>query len=70
MFGGWPYLTNLDYHYNGRVFLTWRPNYYHIRQLIGTTQSITCLVTDSTTQIEFQQTAAYAINTKEERREL
>lgn len=30
MFGGWEYVTNLEAHYNGRVWITWKPDYYHI----------------------------------------
>ncbi|XP_060182858.1 uncharacterized protein LOC132612786 [Lycium barbarum] len=28
MFGGWNHINNLDYHYNGRIWITWRPDFY------------------------------------------
>lgn len=28
MFGGWLNINNLGAHYNGRIWVTWRPDYY------------------------------------------
>lgn len=70
MFGSWNYLTNLEYHYNGRVYLTWRPDYYHVRHVIGTAQSIACMVIDIISQVEFHLTIVYAFITREDKREL
>ncbi|XP_019237733.1 PREDICTED: uncharacterized protein LOC109217895 [Nicotiana attenuata] len=70
MFGGWKYITNLDQHYNGRVVVAWRPDYYQVKYISGTAQSITCLVTDVVMQKEFYMTTVYAFNTREERRSL
>nr|XP_009789138.1 PREDICTED: uncharacterized protein LOC104236821 [Nicotiana sylvestris] len=70
MFGGWKYITNLDHHYNGRVVVAWRPDYYQVKYISGTAQSITGLVTDVVLQKEFYITVVYAFNTREERRSL
>uniref|UniRef100_A0A1S3YZT0 Endonuclease/exonuclease/phosphatase domain-containing protein n=1 Tax=Nicotiana tabacum TaxID=4097 RepID=A0A1S3YZT0_TOBAC len=70
MFGGWKYITNLEHHYNGRVVVAWRPDYYQVRYISGTAQSITCLVTDVVQQNEFYMIAVYAFNIKKERRSL
>ncbi|XP_060211648.1 uncharacterized protein LOC132639195 [Lycium barbarum] len=70
MFGGWEYLTNLDHHYNGRIYLSWRSDYYQVGLVTGSAQSITCIVRDKVSQLEFQLTIVYGFNTKEERREL
>ncbi|XP_019262934.1 PREDICTED: uncharacterized protein LOC109240719 [Nicotiana attenuata] len=70
MFEGWKYITNLHHHYNGRVVVAWRPDYYQVRYISGTAQSITCLVTDVVLQKEFYMTTVYAFNTRDERRSL
>nr|XP_016513402.1 PREDICTED: uncharacterized protein LOC107830381 [Nicotiana tabacum] len=70
MLGGWNYITNLEYHYNGRVVIACRPDYYQVRYISGTAQSITCLATDVVFQKEYYMTVVYVFNTREERRSL
>lgn len=30
MFDGWQYITNLECHYNGRIWITWRSDFYRV----------------------------------------
>lgn len=69
MFGGWINVTNLEEHYNGRIVVTWRPNYYNVSIVCKTAQSITCEVEYIPLQMTFVVTFVYAFNNKEERRE-
>lgn len=70
MFGGRRYLTNLDYHYNGRIILFWWSDYYQLTKVSRDAQSITCRVEDVKAQMVYQWTVVYTFNTKEERRGL
>ncbi|XP_060175300.1 uncharacterized protein LOC132606018 [Lycium barbarum] len=70
MFSGWNYVTNLNHHYNGRVWLTWRPGLYQVHQISGNAQAITCQVTSNTINVPFYLTVVYAYNTRKERKEL
>ncbi|KAM3237405.1 hypothetical protein P3L10_012434 [Capsicum annuum] len=42
MFACWSYVTNLEEHYNGRICLTWRPDYYRVSTISKNAQQITC----------------------------
>lgn len=42
LFGGWQYVTSLAQHYNGRIWITWRQDYYHVVPATTTAQVITC----------------------------
>lgn len=44
LFGGWKYLTNLDHHYNGRIWITWKPDQYHLVP-VSMNQAVTCEAT-------------------------
>ncbi|KAH0696002.1 hypothetical protein KY289_013484 [Solanum tuberosum] len=33
LFGGWSYITNLVEHYNGRIWIIWRPDYYKVNTI-------------------------------------
>lgn len=67
MFGGWRNVTNLEKYYNGRIVVTWRPDYYNMVVVCKTPQSITCKVVYIPLQMTFVVTFVYAFNTKEER---
>ncbi|KAM3290756.1 hypothetical protein P3S67_019045 [Capsicum chacoense] len=41
MFAGWSYVTNLEELYNGRIWITWRPDYYKVSTIFQTAQQIT-----------------------------
>ncbi|KAH0698625.1 hypothetical protein KY284_012840 [Solanum tuberosum] len=70
LFGGWSYTTNLVEHYNGRIWIIWRPDYYKVNTIDMTTQHITCEVFYIPLQLSFALTFVYAFNTREERRGL
>lgn len=70
MFVGWKFDTNLDNHYNGRIWVTWRPNYYRVNTLMKITQLITCEAMCLPLQISFEISYVYDFNTMEERKEL
>ncbi|KAH0696217.1 hypothetical protein KY290_013575 [Solanum tuberosum] len=70
MLGGWHKLTNLDTHFNGRILLIWRPDFYKVNAVNVTAQAITCDVLYKPLQILFHLTVVYVFNTKEERRQL
>ncbi|XP_070052661.1 uncharacterized protein [Nicotiana tomentosiformis] len=68
LFTGWKHITNLDCHYNGRIWVTWRPDYYQIVLKYKSAQLITCEVLNIPLQLSFEITFVYVLNTKEERR--
>ncbi|KAH0695976.1 hypothetical protein KY289_013458 [Solanum tuberosum] len=70
LFGGWSYTTNLVEHYNGRIWIIWRPDYHKVNTIDMTTQHITCEVFYIPLQLSFALTFVYAFNTREERRGL
>lgn len=70
IFEGWQYITNLDAHYNGRVLIGWRPDFYNIVPIIIDAQIVTCEVKYIPTQITCIISFVYAFNTKEERKTL
>lgn len=70
MFGGWEYITNLQYHYNGRIWLSGRPDIYHVVELSGNAQAITCQVTQNSKLVPFLLTMVYGMNSRVERKEL
>ncbi|XP_075086066.1 uncharacterized protein LOC142168811 [Nicotiana tabacum] len=70
IFAGWKFVTNLDYHYNGRIWITWRPDYYQIIPRQKTSQLITCEVLYVPLQLSFEVTYVYVFNIKEERKGL
>lgn len=53
MFGGWQFLTNLESHYNGRILLVWRPDYYKVELMRSLTQMLTCKVCYILLQLTF-----------------
>lgn len=66
MFSGWNYVTNLEYHYNGRIMIVWRPDYFQVTYL----RAITCKVIHYSLSLAFLLTVVYSYNTKDERKEL
>ncbi|KAH0773570.1 hypothetical protein KY290_010707 [Solanum tuberosum] len=70
LFGGWGYITNLADHYNGRVWVTWRPDWFKVTLISSNPQAITCEVENVALQREFIFTIVHAFNTREERRSL
>lgn len=70
MFAGWQYISNLDDHYNGRIWIIWRPDYYRVSLVNKSTQQVTCKVKFTLLQCTFEVTYAYVFNTKDERNEL
>ncbi|XP_070021780.1 uncharacterized protein [Nicotiana sylvestris] len=70
MFVGWKYLTNLEYHYNGRIWITWRPDYYKVILMSMLAQVIKCEVHHIPLQMTFELCYVYALNTREERKDL
>lgn len=41
MFSGWNNINNRRKHYNGRIWISWRPDYYTIQLKMSTAQGIT-----------------------------
>ncbi|XP_060203004.1 uncharacterized protein LOC132631444 [Lycium barbarum] len=70
LFGGWNFLTNLEHHYNGRVWLTWRPDLFQINLVSSNAQAITCQVVHNALQATFLLTVVYAFNRRGERKAL
>ncbi|XP_060200704.1 uncharacterized protein LOC132628968 [Lycium barbarum] len=70
LFGGWNHINNLEDHYNGRVWITWRPDYFNFTLISKTAQAITCEVLYVPVQLKFVVTFVYAFKTKEERKGL
>lgn len=64
MVGGWPYVTTLGHHYNERIWITWRPDFYHLVSINMNAQAVTCSVKYSPFQASFTITYVYAFNTK------
>ncbi|OIT34460.1 hypothetical protein A4A49_66105, partial [Nicotiana attenuata] len=70
MFSGWNNINNLGEHYNGRIWISWRPDYYKIQPKMRTAQVITCEITYVPLKLQFMLSRVYAHNTREERKEL
>ncbi|XP_070051572.1 uncharacterized protein LOC142173617 [Nicotiana tabacum] len=70
IFGGWHYITNLESHYNGRIWILWRSDYFNVTLIERTTQVVTCEVKYIPMQVEFMVSFVYAFNTSEGKREL
>lgn len=70
MFNGWKFTTNLDMHYNGRIWLTWRPDYFQVIVKRMNAQAVTCEIYNITKQKLFLLTVVYAYKSKDERKEL
>lgn len=70
MFPVWEYTTNLENHYNGRIWLTWRLDFFKIYVVSTMDQAITCEVLNIYRQERFQLTVVCGHNTKDERRAL
>nr|XP_033514585.1 uncharacterized protein LOC117279202 [Nicotiana tomentosiformis] len=70
LFGGWGCITNLREHYNGRIWLAWRQEYFKMNLISMNAQVVTCEVTHNSLQATFMMTIVYAFNTKEDRRSL
>ncbi|XP_060202744.1 uncharacterized protein LOC132631162 [Lycium barbarum] len=68
LFGGWDYITNLEAHYNGRILIIWRPDYYTVVPITINAQVVTCEVRYIPSQVTFEVSFVYALNTREERR--
>lgn len=60
MFSGWKLLTNLEMRYNGRIWLTWRVDYFKVTLRSMNAQAITCEVHDITQQRTFLLTVVYS----------
>ena len=58
----------LGQHYNGRIWITWKPGFYHIVPI--RMNALTCEVCYVPLEVSFLVTFVYAFNTKEERKSL
>ncbi|XP_059288638.1 uncharacterized protein LOC132041992 [Lycium ferocissimum] len=70
MFGGWEYRSNHAAHYNGRLLLVWRKDWFDVVIESEAAQAMTCQITCLSRQLRFNATFVYAFNQKEERKEL
>lgn len=70
IFFGRRYVTHLERHKNGRIWLTWRPNYYSLNLIDMAAQQVTCEVKFIPLQLFFQISYAYPFNSREDRKEL
>lgn len=70
MLSGWKYTTNLEMHYNGRIWLTWRPCYFQFSVKSINAQATKIQVTNITRKKIFLLTVLYGFNRKDERKEL
>ncbi|KAG5604639.1 hypothetical protein H5410_026131, partial [Solanum commersonii] len=64
------FITSLVSHYNGRIWITWRLDYYTVTLIESTSQLITCEMRSVPMQQTFIMIMVYAYNTKEGRKEL
>lgn len=58
---GWDFVLNLECHCNGRIWITWRHDYF---------KAITCEVHCIPLKLLFDLTYVYAFNTREETKDL
>lgn len=70
MFGGWEFITNLQHHYNGRIWLTWRPDVFQVVEESSSAQAVTFWVIHNGVRIPFILTVVYAFNTSEDMKDL
>lgn len=70
IFGGWQFHSNHASHYNGRILILWRSDYYKLTVLSENAQAITCAAIFVPLQMELLATFVYPYNLREERREL
>lgn len=70
MFNEWKFYFNHHSHYNGRILIAWRKNWFTVRIEHDTAQAVTCQVAHTPMQLEFMVTFVYAYNKKEERLDL
>lgn len=70
IFGDWSYYSNHQSHYNGRILIVWRQDWYDVVVQYNTTQVVTCLVKYIPLQIGFIATFVYDFNQRDERVEL
>ncbi|KAH0725196.1 hypothetical protein KY284_001061 [Solanum tuberosum] len=67
MFPGWEYITNLGHHYNGRIWVTWRPDYFQTIVVSMMDQTVTCEILNICGRTRFYLTVIYEHNSKEGR---
>lgn len=70
LFGGWEFVTNLSHHYNGRVWITWRPDCFQVVLISSIDQAVTGQVYHVKLRTTYLLTVVYAFNTQDERRSL
>lgn len=70
MFGGWKYITHLEQHLNGSIWITWRQDYYQVVAISKITQVVTCKIIYLPKQSSFYVTFVYAYNHRCKRRGL
>ncbi|XP_060195300.1 uncharacterized protein LOC132624555 [Lycium barbarum] len=70
MFNGWHHHSNHASHYNGRIWIIWRPDWFDIDIVQEMAQAVTCRVKFILMQLEFVATFVYAYNVKEDRKML
>lgn len=63
----WSWIFNYDYHANGRIWIGWDPDLWHISVHSKSAQQITCLVTFIEKQMHFMVTFVYAFNKPHQR---
>ncbi|KAH0781412.1 hypothetical protein KY290_001010 [Solanum tuberosum] len=67
MFPGWEYITNLEHHYNGRIWVTWRPDYFQTIVVSMMDQAVTCEILNICGRTRFYLTMIYGHNSKKGR---
>nr|XP_009594786.1 uncharacterized protein LOC104091210 [Nicotiana tomentosiformis] len=67
-FSVWRYTTNLNYHYNGRIVVVWRPDFYRVTPLSMNARVLSCEVYYIPIHATFGVSFVYAFNTKEEKK--
>lgn len=70
MFKGWCFTSNIAWHKGGRITVTWDPQAFRIRKIIGHSQFIHLEVTMAGTEENFDMTIIYAYNKELQRRSL
>ncbi|XP_063935557.1 uncharacterized protein LOC135147075 [Daucus carota subsp. sativus] len=59
---GWKWIFNNDYHYNGRIWVGWDPNFWDIVVVDCNAQWITCKCTFKEKNVSFLSSFVYAYN--------
>lgn len=58
----WSWIFNYESHYNGRIWIGWDPNVWHVGVHSTSAQHITCFITFIENQVHFCFNFVYALN--------